>query len=160
MSSTVPRAPVIARAVQPGDRDVWDELFREYREFYKFSYDAKVFERAQELNKRASFSVSQIASSLELMYSLGPRHSLELAASTRAFASPLSFLWWLACMRCRVRSCHWPRALSQLTRHANWGPNGFSARSLRAAAGAGPGRRRSALEVCRRAWPQGELVQD
>ena len=58
MSSTVAPAPVTVRAVQPGDRDVWDQLFREYREFYKFSYDAKVFKRAQGLNKHVSFAVS------------------------------------------------------------------------------------------------------
>jgi hypothetical protein len=54
MSSTVAPAPVTVRAVQPGDRDVWDQLFREYREFYKFSYDAKVLERAQEFDEHVS----------------------------------------------------------------------------------------------------------
>ena len=40
MSSPAER--VVARAVQPGDRNVWDQLFRAYREFYKLAHDERV----------------------------------------------------------------------------------------------------------------------
>jgi hypothetical protein len=37
MSSQTAR--VVARAIQPGDRDAWDKLFGAYREFYKLPHD-------------------------------------------------------------------------------------------------------------------------